>query len=114
MLPPIKKPSGIIKHKMISATAKQRSARLQRFQSEIQSCIDQSPVVPSPSAQVVMPGLSEKNSTELWLSGDKGIVKLPQTFTPAMEQEMYDPDRVRNFGGRPACPSGSESWGMSC
>src|SRR5215831_17965217 len=81
----IKKPSGIIKHKMTSATAKHRSAGLHRFQSEIQSCIGQSPVVPSPSAQDLMPSVHVKNWTELWLYGDKGIVNLPETLTPAVE-----------------------------
>ena len=66
MRPPISRLSGMTSDKMTSAIAKQRSARLHRFQSEIQSCIRQCPPVYShPFGRVHVTDQREKNSTEL-------------------------------------------------
>jgi hypothetical protein len=76
--PPISKPSGITSDKMTSTIAKQRSARLHRFQSEIQSCMSRCPPVTlAPSAEIYMTDQHEKISTEVWLYDDKGTVMSP-------------------------------------
>ena len=76
-MPPRKRtPSGIISATMTSATAKQRSARLHLFQSEIQSCILESPGHPVRRG-VFITDEREKNSTEVWLCHDEEIVILP-------------------------------------
>jgi hypothetical protein len=69
-------PSGITNVKTTSTIAKQRSARLQRFQSEIQSCMrERPPVTPAGSS---ISGQHVKSSTEVWLDDDKEIVILPK------------------------------------
>ena len=88
------KPSGMTSDKTTSAIAKQRSARLHRFQSAIQSCTAVSPVLP----KFCLTERRGKISAELWLHGVKGSVNLPQIFTVAMERErMYDPYRVKSM-----------------
>jgi hypothetical protein len=58
--------------KMTSTIAKQRSTRLHRFQSEIQSCMSQCPPVTLVLlAEIYMTDQHEKNSTEVWLRDDK-------------------------------------------
>lgn len=72
-LPPlINSPSGSASAVIASAIAKQRSARLHLFQSEIQSRIQRPPPPRSP----VFDGRG-KNSTELCLGDDKRSVNLP-------------------------------------
>jgi hypothetical protein len=76
--PPMRRPSGITNDKMIIAIAKHRSARLHRFQSEIQSLILQCPPVTLDfSAEIYMTRQREKNSTEVWRCGDKETVIAP-------------------------------------
>ncbi len=82
MRPPINTPSGMTNDKMTSAIAKQRSARLHRFQSEIQSFIRPQPPGHTLSfGGVYVTDQHEKNSTEVWPWGDKENVISPKVFT---------------------------------
>jgi hypothetical protein len=79
----ISTPSGIASNKITSAIAKQRSARLHRFQSAIQSRIMTVPPGHSqhPGWDMLMTGQRDKNSTKVWLCDDKETVISPQVLT---------------------------------
>ena len=82
MRPPINTPRGMTNDKMTSAIAKQRSARLHRFQSEIQSFIRPQPPGHTLSfGGVYVTDQHEKNSTEVWPCDDKETVISPKVFT---------------------------------
>src|SRR5262249_10637066 len=78
---PIINPSGMTSDKMTSTIAKQRSARLHLFQSEIQSRMTGPPVTSPLLQSFHVTDQHEKNSTELWLLGDKQNVISPKIFT---------------------------------
>src|SRR5271169_5331912 len=80
--PPTKTPSGTTNDKTTSAIAKQRSARLHRFQSEIQSFIRPQPPGHTLSfGRVYVTAQRVKNSTEVWPCDDKETVISPKVFT---------------------------------